>query len=79
MWCGKMDNFLMVLGFTKSKEDSKIYFKVEGRIPMMLLLYVDHMFLTGEDEIIVYVKRKLFVEFEMKNLEMIHYFLGMEV
>ena len=69
----------MVLGFTKSKEDSKIYFKVEGRRPMMLLLYVDHMFLTREDEIIVYAKRKLSVEFKMKNQGMMHYFLGMEV
>ena len=46
---------------------------------MILMLYVDDMFLTGEDELIVDAKRKLATEFEMKNLEMMHYFLGMEV
>ena len=40
-----MDNLLMDLIFTKSKADSKIYFKVEGRRSMMLLLYVDDLFL----------------------------------
>ena len=35
----------MALGFTKSKEDSNIFLKVEGGIPVMLLLYVDDLFL----------------------------------
>ena len=39
-----MDNFLMSLGFTKSKENSNLYFKVKGRRPVMLLLYVDDLF-----------------------------------
>ena len=40
-----MDILLMNLGFTESKVDSKVYFKVKGGIPMMLLLYVDDLFL----------------------------------
>ena len=36
----------MTLGFTESIEDSNLYFKVEGGIPVMLLLYVDDLFLT---------------------------------
>ena len=36
----------MTLGFTESKADSKIFFKVEGRRPVILLLYVDDLFLT---------------------------------
>ena len=39
----------MTLGFTKSKVDSNIHFKVEGRIPVMLLLYVDVLLFIGED------------------------------
>ena len=35
----------MDLGFTKSKADSNLFFKIEGGIPMMLLLYVDDLFL----------------------------------
>ena len=41
-----MDRLLMTLGFTKSKENSNLYFKFEGGIPMMLLLYVNDLFLT---------------------------------
>ena len=35
----------MALGFSEIKEDSKLYFKVEGVIPVMLHLYVDDLFL----------------------------------
>ena len=63
----------MALGFTESKEDSNICFKVEGGRPMMLLLYVDDLFL------IEVARRRLAIEFKMKDLDMMHYFLGMEV
>ena len=46
---------------------------------MILLLYVDDLFLMGEDELIEDAKRRLSIEFEMKDLAMMHYFLGMEV
>ena len=45
----------------------------------MLLLYVDDLFVTGMDGLITDTKRKLAAEFEMKDLGMMHYFLGMEV
>ena len=48
----------MALGFTKSKEDSKIYFKVEGGRPVMLLLYVDDLFLTRKGELIKVTKKE---------------------
>ena len=48
-WYGRMDGFLMSLVFTKSKADSNLYFKVEDEIPMILLLYLDDLFLTGEE------------------------------
>ena len=36
----------MALGFTESKENSNLYFKVESGRPVMVLLYVDDLFLT---------------------------------
>ena len=39
----------MALGFTESKIDSKLYYKVEEGNPMILLLYVDDIFVTGMD------------------------------
>ena len=73
-----IDNFLMSLIFTKSKANSNLYFKVEDGRPMMLLLYVDDLFLTRVKELIVDAKRKISTRFEMKYLGMMHYFLGME-
>ena len=78
-WYIRMYSFLMRQGVTKSKVDSNLYFKVEGGIPVILLLYVDDQFFTREDELIVDAKRRLADEFEMKDLGMMHYFLGMEV
>ena len=76
-WYGRIDSFLSNLGFTKSKADSKLYYKVEDGNPVMLLLYVDDLFVT--DGLIADMKRKLAAEFEMKDLGMMHYLLGMEV
>jgi hypothetical protein len=44
-WYGIIDNFPMSLGFTKSKVDSNLYLKVMNDEPVMLLLYVDDVFL----------------------------------
>ena len=76
-WYGRIDGFLSSLGFTKSKEDSNLYYKVEDGNPVILLLYVGDLFVTGMDGLIADSKRKLVVEFEMKDLGMMHYFLGM--
>jgi hypothetical protein len=69
----------MSLGFTKSKADSYLYFKVMNDKPVMLLLYVDDLFLTGEEKLITDCKKKLATEFEMKDLRLMHYFLGLDV
>jgi hypothetical protein len=71
--------FLMSLGFTKRSADPNLYFKVVDDGPVILLLYVDDLFLTGVENLISECKRKLVVEFEMKYLGMMHYFLGLEV
>ena len=41
-----VDRLLMTLGFIESKADSKLCFKVEGRLLVVLLLYVNDLFLT---------------------------------
>ena len=63
----------MTLGFTESKVDSNLCSKVEGGRLVMLLLYVNELFL------IEVARRRLAAEFKMKDLDMMHSFLGMEV
>ena len=43
----------------------------------MLLMYVDDLLVTTMDGLIFDTKTKLVTEFEMKDLGMMHYFLGM--
>ena len=74
-----IDNFLSSLGFTKSKPGSNLHYKVEHGNLVILLLYVDDLFVIGMYGLISDTKRKLAVEFEMKDMGMMHYFLGMEV
>ena len=74
-----MDSLLVTLGFTESREDSNLFLKVDGGRPMMLMLYVDDLFMMDEDELIKDERRRLATELEMKELGMMHFFLGMEV
>ena len=46
-WYGRIDGFLTSLGFSKSLADSNLYYKVMDDEPIILLLYVDDLFLTG--------------------------------
>ena len=46
-WYERIDSFLSVMGFTKSKADPNLYLKVVDDAPVILLLYVDDLFLTG--------------------------------
>jgi hypothetical protein len=47
--------------------------------PVILMLYVDDLLLTGEENLIIDCKKKLVVEFEMKDLGPMNYLLGFEV
>jgi hypothetical protein len=46
---------------------------------VIFLLYVDDLFLNGEENLITKCKKKLAAEFEMKGLGLMHYFLAIEV
>ena len=47
-WYGRIASFLTSLGFTKSKVDPNLYMKIMDDEPIILLLYVDYIFLTGK-------------------------------
>ena len=60
-WYGGIDRFLSSLGFTNNKVDSNLYYKVDNDNPVMLLLYVDDLFVIGMDGLITDTKRNLFL------------------
>ena len=52
-WYAIIDNYLHKLGFLKSDADSNLYFKVLDNQPLILVIYVDDIFFTGEERLIV--------------------------
>ena len=58
-WYGRIDNLLTSLGFTKSKVNPNLYLKVMDDEPIILLLYVDDLFLIGNEKHIAYCNKKV--------------------
>jgi hypothetical protein len=78
-WYARMDSYLTRLGFSKSHAYPNLYYKVMNNAPVILLLYVDDLFITGEESLIIKCKKDLASEFDMKYLGLMHYYLGLEV
>jgi hypothetical protein len=78
-WYARMDNYLTRLGFSKSHADPNLYYKVVNNAPVILLLYVHDLFIIGEESLIIQCKKDLASEFDMKDLGLMHYYLGLEV
>eukprot|EP00253_Pinus_taeda_P013447 PITA_13447 len=75
----RINNYFTVLGFIKNEADANMYhIMVEGK-PLIIFLYVDDLILTSDGQLIKSFKEDLAREFEMKDMGLIHYFLGMEV
>jgi hypothetical protein len=78
-WYSRIDGYLQSMGFTKSEADPNLYYIFVGTDLLILVLYVDDLFLTGAEKLIAGCKADMAVEFEMKDIGMMHYFLGLEV
>ena len=50
-----------------------------GEEPLILVLYLDDLVITGAERLIERCIRDLASEFEMKDIGLMHYFLGLEV
>ena len=75
-WYSRIDNYLREMGFQRSEADHNLYFLI-GEVPLILVLYVDDIFLTVDERLIGYCNSNLIVDFEMKYLGWMHYVLGL--
>lgn len=67
------------VGFIKSEVDVNLYhIVVEGKF-FIIVLYVEDLIRTADEKLIKSCKEDLTREFKMKDLGLMHYFLGMEV
>ena len=49
-----------------------------GEVPLILVLYVDDLIINGAERLIEGCKRDLASKFEMKDIGLMYYFLGLE-
>ena len=77
-WNTCLDKSLKNLGFMKCTQEQTVYIRGEIGASIIVGVYVDN--LTGEDAATVAdFKKKMFGEFDMSDLGMLHYYLGIEV
>jgi hypothetical protein len=73
-WYARIDGHLMSLGFNKSVVDPNLYYKTVNDEALILVLYVDDLFLTSTESLIIECNYALASKFETKDLGMMHYF-----
>jgi hypothetical protein len=56
------------MGFQKSEANPNLYYIIRGEDKLILILYVDDLFITGAKQLIVDCKQGLASEFEMKDI-----------
>jgi hypothetical protein len=80
-WFDRFRHVLVKIGFAQGHSDHTLFVKrTSGDKVVVLLVYVDDIILTGNDTTgIEDVKKRLAEEFEIKDLGVLKYFLGMEV
>lgn len=79
-WFSKFSKVVLKYGFTQSKADSSLFILHTSKSFTALLVYVDDIILTGSlNDNIQAVKVFLQSQFKLKDLEHLHYFLGIEI
>jgi hypothetical protein len=78
-WYSKIDTYLIKSGFSRSQNEPTLYTKTDqhGKI-LIVCLYVDDMIYTGNLELTNF-KHAIKYEFEMIDLGIMKYFLGIKV
>ncbi|GKU98654.1 hypothetical protein SLEP1_g11628 [Rubroshorea leprosula] len=79
-WFDKFSTTISEFGFTSSPHDTALFIRKTNHGMFLLLLYVDDMIIIGDDVLGIYdLKQFLSHKFEMKDLAVLSYFLGLEV
>ncbi|VVA34844.1 Hypothetical predicted protein, partial [Prunus dulcis] len=79
-WYAEIDKYFSHSGFQKSQSEPTLYILKKGASILIVSLYVDDLIFTGNDEhLIQQFKKDMMSTYEMSDLGLLHYFLGIEV
>lgn len=75
-----MDSFFLSIGFTHYHSDPTVYIQHHEGDILILILYVDGIIIIGSSSSMIQsVQRALMEQFEMTDLDFLHFFLGLQV
>jgi hypothetical protein len=79
-WYSKIDGYFQEKGYMRSENEPTLYVKKEGNDFIIVCLYVDDIIYTSSSTYLVdEFKTQMMNEFEMSDMGLLHYFLGLEV
>ncbi|KAL8104868.1 hypothetical protein AgCh_028873 [Apium graveolens] len=79
-WYSRIDEYFVKMGFKRCPFEHTLYIKENKGKILIIGLYVDDLIFTGNnDDDIEEFKNNMMQEFEMTDLGLLHYFLGIEV
>jgi hypothetical protein len=79
-WNHRFAAFLLTLGFVEAKSDTSLFIYHHGADTAYLLLYIDDIVLTASSEpLLRRIITALQQEFAMKDLGVLHHFLGVTI
>lgn len=78
-WFDKFSSFLIEFGFLCNSSDVSLFVYQKNKSIIFLLLYVDDMLITGNDQpLIQQLLKSLSKQFQMKDMGPLSYFLGIQ-
>ena len=79
-WYSKLDEYLLSMGFERSMNEPTLYVRRVDEHILIVSVYVDDLLITGNQEKLVEeFKINMRTKFEMNELGLLSYFLGMEI
>jgi hypothetical protein len=79
-WYGRIDDYLTGSGFQKSLSEATLYVKRFNDDVLIISLYVDDLLVTGSNTVqVAEFKLNMMQVFEMTDLGLMKFFLGMEI
>ena len=79
-WNERIDNYFKRKGFEQCPSEYALYIKAEEKEKLIVALYVDDLIFMGNSQrLISEFKKDMMREFEMTDLGLMRYFLGIEV
>ncbi|GKV28744.1 hypothetical protein SLEP1_g37756 [Rubroshorea leprosula] len=79
-WYSRIESYFLKEGFEKCPYEHTLFIKSEDGKMLIVCLYVDDLIYTGNDMVMFdKFKKSMMAEFEMSDLGLMHYYLGIEV